>query len=112
RRIIGGIENRAIARLDCSTGQRWLGTPVNYLLSLLPPCDRVSELINDCSFSIKVRSDSRNIRSDRKTSLRSSLRKSVALHFRTADLSLARTEADRGMPHSKANSPSTVRGAP
>lgn len=84
--------------------------PWPYSLGLLPPCERISESISERSFSIRVRSDSRNIRCEKKASRRSRLRKAAALHCRAADFSLARTEADRGMPHSTANSPKIVPG--
>src|SRR6266404_9268257 len=70
----------------------------------------MNESISDRSFSTNVRRASRKILCDSEGSRSSSRRNASSLHCKTAELSLARTEADRGMPHSTANSPRMLPG--
>src|SRR5882672_1299599 len=70
----------------------------------------MNESISDRSFSTSVRRASRKILCDSEGSRSSSRRNASSLHCKTVELSLARTEADRGMPHSTANSPRMLPG--
>ncbi len=72
--------------------------------------DSTSESISARSLSIKVRKDSRKIRSDKNTSLRSSPRNSEASHCRIVESSTTRTEAERWIPHNTDNSPRILLG--